>query len=156
MDFQNSKRCKRNTVNGDLHRSKRISSNFNKEIPLIMVITWKTRNIWSLFPWKDKNDYKSCVIYKGDCSCWLRYIGETKRNAEVRWNEHNNPTKSSEPSKHFRSNINHCFTWAVISNAAKNAKTRKNLEASYIALWEPNLNEKKDFERLVSFRNGVT
>ena len=35
---------------------------------------------------KDKNDYKSCVIYKGDCSCGSRYIGETKRNAEVRMN----------------------------------------------------------------------
>ena len=69
-----------------------------------MVTTWKTRNIRSLFPLKDKNDYKSCVIYKGDCSCGSRYIGETKRNAEVRWNEHNNPTKSSEPSKHLRSN----------------------------------------------------
>ena len=34
--------------------------------------------------------------------------------------------------------------------------TRKNLEASYIALWKPNLNEQKDFERLVLFRNGVT
>ena len=75
-----------------------------------MVITWKTRNIRSLFPLKDKNDYKSCVIYKGDCSCGSRYIGETKRNAEVRWNEHNNPTKSSEPSRHLRSNINHDFT----------------------------------------------
>ena len=31
-----------------------------------MVIMWKTRNIRSLFPLKDKNDYKSCVIYKGD------------------------------------------------------------------------------------------
>ena len=64
----------------------------------------------SLFPLKDKNDYKSCVIYKGDCSCGLRYIGESKRNAEVRSNEHNNPTKSSEPSKQFQSNINHYFT----------------------------------------------
>ena len=61
---------------------------------------------------KDKNDYKSCVIYKGDCSCGSRYIGEAKHNAEVRWNEHNNPTKSSEPSKHLRSNINHYFTWS--------------------------------------------
>ena len=99
-----------------------------------MVITWKSRNMRSLFLFKDKNDYKSRDIYKGVCSCGSRYIGETKRNAEVRWNEHNNPTKSSEPSKHLRSNINHCFTWAVISNAPKNAKTRKNLEASYIAL----------------------
>ena len=29
------KRYKRNTINGELHRSKRISSNFDKEIPLI-------------------------------------------------------------------------------------------------------------------------
>ena len=40
-----------------------------------MVITLKTRNIWSLFPLKEKSDYKSCVIYKGDCSCGSRYIG---------------------------------------------------------------------------------
>ena len=30
-----------------------------------MVIRWKTRNKRSLFPLKDKNDYKSCVIYEG-------------------------------------------------------------------------------------------
>ena len=47
-----------------------------------MVITWKTRNIRSLFPLKDKNDYKCCFIHKGDCSCGPRYIDETKRNAE--------------------------------------------------------------------------
>ena len=35
------------------------------------------------------------------------------------------------------------------------AKTRKNLKASYIALWKPDLNEKKDFEKLVLFRNDV-
>ena len=128
------------TISGELHRSKRISSNFDEEIPLIkenlinadyplrcingvvsefqkckecgdesfiirlsffeitklfifveipycemneiksthflkkflkftnnsfgMVITWKTRNIRSLFPLKDKNDYKWCVINK--------------------------------------------------------------------------------------------
>ena len=98
-----------------------------------MVIKWETSNIRSLFPLKDKIDYKSCVICKGDCSCGSRYIGETKRNAEVGWNEHNNPTKNSEPSKHLRSNINHCFTWVVISNAPKKAKTKKNLEVSYIA-----------------------
>ena len=75
-----------------------------------MVTTWKTRNIRSLFPLKDKNDYKSCVIFEGDYSCGSRYIGENKRNAEVRWNEHDNPTNGSEPSKHLRSNINHYFT----------------------------------------------
>ena len=84
------------------------------------------------------------------------FIGETKRNAEVRWNEHHNATTSSEPSKHLQSNINHCFKWTVISNAPKNTKTRKSLEVSYIGLWKPDLNNQKDFERLVLFRNGVT
>ena len=31
----------------------------------------------------------------------------------------------------------------------------KNLKASYIALWKPDLNEQQDFERLVLFRNGT-
>ena len=66
-----------------------------------IVIMWKTRNIQPLFPLKDKNDYKSCIIYKGDFSCGSCYIGETKGIVEVRWNKHNNPTKSSEPSKHL-------------------------------------------------------
>ena len=91
-----------------------------------MVITWKTRNIRSLFPLKDKNDYKSCVIYKGDCSCGSRYIGETKRNAEVRWNEHNNPTKSSEPSKHLRSNsttILHGLSFQILQKMLRPGRT---------------------------------
>ena len=93
---------------------------------LRIVVTWKTRNIRSVFPLKDKNDYKLCVIYKGNCSCGSRYISETKRNAKVRWNEQNNPTKSSEPSKHLRSHINQYFTWTVIPNAPKGAKTKKS------------------------------
>ena len=121
-----------------------------------MVIMWKTRNIRSLFPLKDKNHYKSCVIYKGYCSCGSHYTGETKRKAEVRWNEHNNASKSSEPLKHLRNNISHYFTWAFISYVPKNANTRKNLEGSYIAPWKPDLNDQKDFERLVLFRNGAT
>ena len=65
-----------------------------------IVITWKTRNIRYLLPLKDKNDHKSRVIYKIVCFCSSPYIRETKRNAEVRWNEHNNPTKRLESSKH--------------------------------------------------------
>ena len=60
-------------------------------------MTWETRNIRSLFSLiftKNKNDYKLCVFYNGDCYFDLRYIGKTKRNAENRWNEHNNLTVS--------------------------------------------------------------
>ena len=74
----------------------------------------------------------------------------------IRWNEHDNSTKNSEPLKNLQNNINHCFTWTVISNTPKNAKASENLEVSYIALWKTDLNEEKNFERLVLFRNGVT
>ena len=49
-----------------------------------------------------------------------------------------------------------CFSWVTISDAPKNTKTKKNLEVSYIALWTPDLDKKKDFKRLVLIRNGVT
>ena len=45
----------------------------------------------------------------------------------------------------------------LVNSTSENAtKTRKNIEASYIALKKPDLNEQKDFERLVLFRNDVT
>ena len=80
-------------------KSKHILKKFHKftNNSFRMVITWKARNIRSLFLLKDKNDYKLCAIYKGNCSCDSCHIGETRRNAEVKWNEHDNPTKSSEP-----------------------------------------------------------
>ena len=59
-----------------------------------IVLTQKTKNVRSLFPLIDKNNYELCVIYKGDCSRGSCYIGKTKRNAEVRWNEQYNPTKN--------------------------------------------------------------
>ena len=73
----------------------------------------------SLFLLKDKNDYQSCVIYKGGFSGGSSYTGEIKRNAEVKWNGHIDGTKSSEPSKHLRSYINHCFTWTDIQMLQK-------------------------------------
>ena len=94
-----------------------------------IAITWKTRNIRSLFLLKDKKVYKSCVIYKGDCYCGSLSINETKRNVEVRWNEHNNLTKSSETLKNLRSDINHCFAWAVISSAPKMLRPGEELRS---------------------------
>ena len=65
-----------------------------------VAIKWVTRTVKSLFSLKDKNPYPSCVIYEGTCNCGENYIGETVRNASVRWNEHEEPKKDSEPEKH--------------------------------------------------------
>ena len=54
-----------------------------------LIIRWKTRNLKSLFPLKDKDLHSACKIYKGICSCESTYVGETNRNVKVRYSEHN-------------------------------------------------------------------
>ena len=121
-----------------------------------IAIKWHTRKIRSLFPLKDRNPHPSCVIYKGTCSCSACYVGETARNAETRWNEHNDPTKKSEPSCHLNKNVEHSFTWEIISSAPKHMRKRKILEAYYIAKIKPDLNDQVKSHTLNLFRNGVT
>ena len=65
---------------------------------------FETRQIKSLFNNKDKNTHRSKVVYKGDCSCGVDYIGETVRNLAVRIAEHSNTAHTSEPAKHLREN----------------------------------------------------
>ena len=73
------------------------------------------------------NLHPSCKIYKGECTCGETYVGETVRNVEVRWAEHNNSNKKSELSKHLFLNVGHSFNWSV----PKNTRTRQNLEAFF-------------------------
>ena len=92
----------------------------------------------------------------GKCSCGQTYIGETVRNVEVRWKEHNSGTGNSEPSKHLQENDQHDFTWKVLMTAPLNTRERKNLEASLIAIHKPSLNNQLDAKILCLFRNGIT
>ena len=126
----------------------------NSEIDF--AVTWKTRKVKQLFPLKDRNPHPSCKIYEGICSCKQNYIGETKRNVEIRWQEHENMNKDSEPAKHLRDFPDHKFEWKVILNAPLNTRLRKNLEASMIALKKPSLNDQLDSNKLYFFRHGVT
>ena len=48
------------------------------------------------------------------------------------------------------------FTWSVICSAPKIDRIKKNLEAFYIALMRPNLNEECNSNVLTLFRNGIT
>ena len=65
--------------------------------------------------------------------------------------------------KHWLMLLQRCFEGSKLLvhsichfKCSKNAKTRKNLETSYIALWKRDSNKQKDFERKVLLRNGVT
>ena len=123
---------------------------------LDIAVKWSTKKIRSLFRLKDKNPHPACKIYEGICSCSANYIGETKRNVETRWNEHENPNKDSEPAKHLRKFPDHKFDWKILLTAPVNAKLCKIVESSMIALKQPSLNEQLDFDQLILFRNGVT
>ena len=53
------------------------------------------------------------------------YIGETKRNVEVRWLEHEQLKGKSEPAKHLNKNPTHKFSWRVLMSAPQNTRVRK-------------------------------
>ena len=114
-----------------------------------IALKWLTKKVKSLFPLKDRNLHPSCKTYKGICSCGETYIGKTIRNVEERWSEHNSAEDKSEPAKHF-------FLRSILLVAPKDGRTRKNLEAFFIAKLKPSLNRQEDSNMLTLFRNGVT
>ena len=117
---------------------------------------WKTRKIRSLFPLKDRVNHASNVIYKGTCSCNESYIGETKRNAEIRWKEHCSNKGNSEVGEHLLKNSGHKITWEIISKAPNSTKKRKILETYYIRKFKPTINEQLDIKFTQLFKNGIT
>ena len=112
-------------------------------------IKWLTKKVKHLFHVKDRNPHQACKIYEGICTCKENYIGETKRNVETRWKEHQNINKDSEPAKHLREYPTHSFEWKIILNAPNDKRTRKNIEASVIALKRPFLNDQLNSQRLI-------
>ena len=110
----------------------------------------------SLFPLKDKSKYPSCVIYKGVCSCGDVYIGETDRNCDVRWAEHDIPSEKSEPAKHLLKNATHKFSWKVLTSAPSQFIKRKILEDYHILINDPKINEQISSNIIRLFRHGVT
>ena len=120
------------------------------------IILWTTRKIKSLFPIKDKIIHKACAIYRGQCSCGSVYIGETERNVKVRWDEHEDVRKKSEPSKHLYEFSDHSFTWRILAPAPRHWKRRKILEAFFITKYKPDLNDQVSHSSLSIFRNGIT
>ena len=107
-------------------------------------VVWKTKKVKSFFPLKDKNLHPSCKIYYGLSSCGEDYVGETKRNVSVRYDEHNKPSNKSKPAAHLEQNNDHYFTWRILCNALSNTRICKNIEAFFIAIMRPSLNEQID------------
>ena len=62
------------------------------------------------------------------------YIGKTKCNVELQWEEHENTSEDSEPARHLKENLCHKFSGKILFAAPENKQIRKMLEASEIAL----------------------
>ena len=105
---------------------------------------------------KSTNPHPSCKIYEGTCCCGKKYIGETIRNVETRWAEHNSDSGKSEPAKHLQTHPDHSFVWKIIMIAPRGNKERKYLEAAKIAVKQPELNNQLEALSLKLFRNGIT
>ena len=123
----------------------------------IFRIIWNTKKIRALFPLKDRNMHRSTVIYEGKCTiCNEIYIGETDRNSDIRWTEHNTPSTRSDPAKHLLSNPDHSFIWSIIASAPKQNFKRKILEHLHIAKYQPTINDQKSSDILLLFKFGIT
>ena len=123
---------------------------------LKFIVLWSTRKMKSLFPLKNRIKHLSCVIYEGKCSCGKRYIGETIRNSDIHWNEHESTTGKSEPAKHLADNKSHMFTRKVLASASLHIRKRKTLKAFFIIKCKPDLNDQIEHHALSLFQHGVT
>ena len=95
------------------------------------------------------------VVYKETSTFKEFYIGGTKRNSEVRWNEHCSLKKSSEVD-HLLVNADRNITWQIIAKAPAQTFKRKVLEAFHIEMLKTALNSQKDIKITQLFRNGMT
>ena len=98
---------------------------------------------------------------RGVCVCEQTYIGQMRHNVELRWEEHENTFKDSEPARHLKENLNYKFSWKILFAAPENKRIRKILEASKIELKRPSLNEQIELKSFsyfitVSHENFVT
>ena len=146
-----SVKCKRNAIIGELHRAKKIASNFDIEMKgivnnytaiLIVVkrIWWyhnvleemKVFTIYLVFSPRNKSFVETFIIK-------LNYFTNEKYKFNVIWN-----TKKVQ------------FTWTIISKIPEKFRKRRVLEAFFIKIICPTLNGQPENGILTRFRSGIT
>ena len=65
-------------------------------------------------------------------------------------------TKNSEPANHLTRKTEHEFSWCVFTRNPENTLRRRIMEAYFIKLIVPSLNEQLDNDLLMSLRFGLT
>ena len=107
---------------------------------------------------KDPVKHKANVIYRGTSeeNPEISYVGETKLIAEARWNQHENPSHDSAPSKYLTNHTEDTLSWEILTGSSTNWLKRKIHEALFIRKLNPVLNRQVEHKKLHHFRNGVT
>ena len=105
---------------------------------------------------KDKTSHVSSIVYEGKCNCGENYTGETGRNVTIKWDEHSDIDKHSEPAKHIKQFPEHRFNWEILRRVPNKAIQKKIHEAYYVMCLSPTLNNQLELTSLTLFRNGVT
>ena len=100
-------------------------------------IAWNTKNIRSLFKIKDNVKHYSCIFYEGNCWCGENYVGESVRNVVLRWTEHEDPNKQSEPARHLKYFPDHQLEWKALTSTPEYTRKRKTFEAFFIKSINP-------------------
>ena len=117
---------------------------------------WKTKKVRSFFSLKDKNLHPWCKTYFGLCLRGEDYVGETKRDVSVRYDEHNKPSKKSKPAAHLEQNIDIISVGGFYVMHRQMLKHIRILRHFFIEIMRLSLNERIDCHALILFRNGVT
>ena len=78
------------------------------------------------------------------------------RNVVLRWVEHEDPNKQSEPAKDSKYFPDHQFNWKVLTRALEHTRKKKSLKLLLIKSINPSLNEQLDTDLLALFKNGAT
>ena len=102
-------------------------------------------DIGKQFPFKDKTDQKTGVVYHFKCkNCTANYVGKTKRNLNTRIREHQT-TKNSSIFKHTTLE-KHEFDFDNVEILDRdNSEKRLDLkEMLYIRKLQPELNKQED------------
>ena len=121
-------------------------------------ILWQMRKIKTLFKLKDEVLHKADVVYRGTSANNPEesYVGETSLISTSRFEQHEEPSHNSAPSKFLQENPGDRFQWEILSTSSSNWLKRKIHEALFICKLKPSLNVQVDHKRLLLFRNGVT
>ena len=95
-------------------------------------------------------------MYEEKSNCGENYIGETGRIVTIRWDEHSDIGKTSDPAKHLNQFPEHRFSWEILRRVPNKVRQRKIHEAYYVMCLRPTVNNQLELTSLTYFRNGFT